>query len=121
MSTASIIRRAVKTARRSVRGVEVEVTHEHGITRTAYGARAFAHTDTVKAIVEPVTQAFRDTDGSSRVSKATVTFLGSVKVGSSDRITLPSGQTGPILRISEGLADPSNADGGGYFTEVILG
>ena len=121
MSTASSIRRAVKTARRSVRGVEVDVTHEHGITRSAYGARTFAHSDVRKAIVEPVTQAFRDTDGASRVSKATVTFLDSVKVGSSDRITLPSGQTGPILRISEGLADPQNADGSGYFTEVILG
>ena len=97
------------------------MTHEHGVTRSAYGARTFAHSDTLKAIVEPVTQAFRDANGASRVSKATVTFLYSVKIGSSDRITLPSGQTGPILRISEGLADPSNADGGGYFTEVILG
>ena len=42
-------------------------------------------------------------------------------VPSGTRLTLPSGQTGPILRISEGLADPSNADGGGFLTEVLLG
>ena len=55
------------------------------------------------------------------MSKATVTFWYPVEVGTSDRLTLPSGQTGPILRISEGLADPENADVGGVLTELLLG
>ena len=42
-------------------------------------------------------------------------------VPSGTRLTLPSGQTGPILRISEGLADPENADVGGVLTELLLG
>ena len=121
MSLASSVRRTVKTARRSVRGVEVDVTHQSGITRSGSGRITYANTDTRRAIVEPMTQSFTDTNGAARVSKATITFLYPVTVGTSDKITLPSGQTGPILRISEGLADPSNADGGGFLTEVLLG
>ena len=121
MSTASSIRRAVKTVRRSVRGVEVSVTHQSGITRSASGRITYANTDTRQAIVEPVTQSFTDTNGAARVSKATITFLYPVAIDVDDKITLPNGQTGPILRISEGLADPSNADGGGFFVEVLLG
>ena len=121
MSTASILRRAVKTARRSGRGVEVDVTHEHGITRDSSGRITFANTDVRRAVVEVKQQAFRDAGGDAQVSKATITFLYPVVVGTSDRLTLPNGKTGPILRISEGLADPSNAAGGGFLVEVLLG
>ena len=121
MSLRPSIRRAVRTARRSARLIEVDVLHKHGVTRDSSGRITYSFTDTLKAIVELVTQTFRDKVGAARVSRATITFLFPVAVGTSDKLTLPSGQTGPILRISEGLADPSNADGGGYLTEVLLG
>ena len=121
MSTASIIRRAVKVARRSGRGVEVDVTHESGVSRDSSGRITYANTDTRKAVVEVRQQVFRDAGGAAQVSKATITFLYPVVVGTSDKLTLPNGQTGPILRISEGLADPENADGGGFLTKILLG
>ena len=120
MSLASSVRRTVKTARR-VCGVEVEVQHEHGVTRNAAGRITYLHTETRRAVVEPVTQTFRDAGGASRVSKATITFLYPVLVDAADKITMPNGESGPILRISEGLADPENPDGGGFLTELLLG
>ena len=121
MSLRPSIRRAVRTARRSARLIEVDVVHEHGVTRNSSGKITYEFSDTRKAIVEPVTRTFRDKDGAARVSWATITFLYSVAVDTQDRITLPSGQTGPILQVSEGLADPWNADGGGFVTRILLG
>ena len=121
MSLRPSVRRAVRTARRSARLIEVDVQHEFGIERNSAGKITYEHTETLQAIVEPVTRTFRDKDGASRVSRATITFLFPVLVGTSDRLTLPSGQTGPILQVSEGLVDPSSADGGGFLTEVRLG
>ena len=74
-----------------------------------------------RAVVEPTTQLFTDAGGASRVSKAVVTFLYPIEVDVDDKITLPNGQTGPILRISEGVADPKNVDGGGFLTKLLLG
>lgn len=123
MSLASSVRRAVKTARRSVRGVEVEVQHEFEISRSSGGRITYHQSELRRAVVEPVIQRYTDAGGSSRVSRATVTFLYQISppVDPADKITLPSGQTGPILRISEGIADPSNPDGGGFLTELLLG
>ena len=123
MSLRTNIRRAVKTARRSVRSIEVEVQHEYGISRSSSGRITYAHSEMRRAIVEPVVQTYRDAGGASRVSRATVTFLYSFSppVDAADRITLPNGESGPILRISEGVADPSNAAGGGFITRLLLG
>ena len=104
MSLRPSIRRAVRTARRSARLIAADVRHEHGVTRNSSGKITYEFSDTRKAIVEPVTRTFRDKDGASRVSRATITFLFPV-VGTSDKLTLPSGQTGPILQVSSGLAD----------------
>ena len=120
MSLRPSIRRAVRTARRSARLIAADVRHEHGVTRNSSGKITYEFSDTRKAIVEPVTRTFRDKDGASRVSRATITFC-FPSFGTSDKLTLPSGQTGPILQVSSGLADPSNADGGGFVTQVLLG
>ena len=121
MSLRPSIRRAVRVARRSVRSIEVLVRHDFGVTRSASGAITYQHSELRRAIVEPTTQIFRDAAGSARASRASVTFLYYCKVDLNNLILLPSGETGPILRISEGVADPENVGGGGFITRLLLG
>ena len=108
------------TAAGTGRRCNVEVASEHYVGGCS-PAQVHGSVRPARRSGLPVTRTFRDKDGGARVSRATITFLFPVAGGTSDKLTLPSGQTGPILRISEGLADPSNADGGGYLTEVLLG
>ena len=118
MSLASSVRRAVKSAAHAARGVEVDVIHKSDISRTASGKVTYGSTVTRRAIVEPTIGVFRDVNSIEQVSKATITFLSFVAVDPSDELTLPDGTTGPILRITNGLAVPTC---GACLTEVLLG
>ena len=117
MSLRPSVRRAVRTARRSARLIAVDVLHEHGVARDSSGKITYEFSNSRKAIVEPVTKTFRDKDGASRVSRATITFLEYVEIDLNDRLTV-DGVTGPIMLISHGLADDA---GEGLLTTVLLG
>ena len=108
----------VRSNRRAVRSLEVDIIHRHGITRNSAGRITFLHEDTRHAIYQPFVAAFRDADGSARVSRARLLFHESFTVGTSDELELPDGETAPILRISGGLGDPA---GGSLYVEVLLG
>ena len=100
------------------RSVAVSITHEHGITRNSSGRITYLYIDERTAIVEPYEQIYRSADGSSLAVKSRVTFLEFVEITTSDRLTLPGGGVGPILRISHAIADD---DGNGLATVVLLG
>ena len=122
MSLRPNIRRAVKIARRSVRSIEVNVTHEHGISRSSSGRITYAHSDTRRAIVEPVTQLLH---GRGRIG-ASVQSGRDVSVSRGDRHCRPdhiAEWCSPVRSCEslKGVADPSNAAGGGFITRLLLG
>lgn len=118
MGLADIVRSGIATANKATEDLQVTVEHSHTITRASSGKITFGATDDLQAIVEPIQKVFRDNDGTERVSKARVTILSNVAVDLNDKIVLPSGQTGPILQVSGGIADPA---GGNMLTQVWLG
>ena len=121
MSLIPSVRLAIAAVRRSMRGLEVQIQHQHGITRSSSGRITYAHNDSWAAFVEPVQRVFRDNKGVERVSRARVTFLFPLVVDPSDRIRLPGGETGPILEVVEGIVDASDPNGCGVLTTVFLG
>ena len=118
MGLADTVRSGIATANAATADLQVSVEHSHTITRSSSGRITFAGTDNLQAIVEPITMAFRDNDGIERVSKARITILSDVAIDLNDKLVLPSGQTGPLLRVSGGLSDPG---GGKFLTQVWMG
>lgn len=118
MGLADIVRSGIATANAATADLHVTIEHSHTITRSSSGRITFAETDNLKAIVEPMAKVFRDNDGVERVSKARITILSDVALDLSDKLVLPSGQTGPILQVSGGIADPA---GGNMLTQVWMG
>ena len=122
MTMLSSIRQAVKATRRSMRGFESQVVHDHGLSRTSSGRITFAHSDYVTAFVEPSEKKFTKTDGTETAATTRLTFLFSLVIDASDRITLlPSGETGPILKVVEGFVDAEDEAGCGLTVTVYLG
>ena len=121
MSLISSVRLAVAATRRELRGLEVLVQHQHGITRSSSGRITYAHNDSHSAFVEPIQKVFRDNKGVERVSRARVTFLYPLMIDTSDKLVLPDDVTGPILEIVEGLVDSADPNGCGVLTTVFLG
>ena len=117
----SSVRLAVAATRRSMRGLEVQIQHQHGITRSSSGAITYAHNDSWSAFVEPVVKVVRDSKGVERVARARITFLFPLVVDTSDKFVLPDGTTGPVVEVVEGIADASNPTGCGVLTTVFLG
>jgi hypothetical protein len=73
----------------------------------------------VKAIVEYKTRLVKTTTGEFVMSAATLTFLDpAIVIHPKDRLTMPNGQTGPILETA-GLAD--RVTGSPVLTQVFLG
>ena len=118
MGLADIVRAGIATANAETADLQVSVEHSHTITRSASGRITYAETDTLQAIVEPISRVFRDNDGVERVSRARITILSDVAIDMNDKLVLPSGQTGPLLQVSGGLADPA---GGNMLTQVWMG
>ena len=115
---AGIVRQAIATANMVTGDLQVIVRHGVIKSRSSSGRIEYASITERQAIVEPITKVFRDNDGVERVSKARITILSDVAVSMNDLLILPSGQTGPILQVSGGLADPG---GGNFLTQVWLG
>jgi hypothetical protein len=123
----STIRTAVKTADKVVKSLQPTVVFERALSSDGAGAFTYASPVNLKAIVEDKQEIVRTPSGGLSQSKTHITFLDVASVASatggqgikeSDRITLPSGETGPILSIS-GFIDAGT--GQAVAPEVYLG
>lgn len=128
MDLGSIFRSAVATADQVARSAQVAVSHEAWTGADNYSKPTYAAAVSRLAVVSMKQRMRRMPDGREVVQRAVVTFVGPVAANGAagrrepvdprDRITLPSGFTGPILDV-EGAVDP--ATGAPYTVKVTLG
>jgi hypothetical protein len=88
-------------------GLQVDVSHEAWIGQDDYGKATFDDPVTLSALVQEGTNQIRRTDGSVITTRACISFLYPIThngasgrrepIDPRDRITLPSGYTGPIV------------------------
>lgn len=124
----SVLRNGIATINRATASLHVAVTHEAWIADDTYSKPTFDDPVTRMAIVTMRQRSRRLPDGREIVQRATVLFVGPVEANGAsgrrepvdprDRITLPSGFTGPVLDV-EGVVDPET--GGPYTVKVTLG
>jgi len=127
MALLQTIRGAVKTANKVVKDLQSVTTFERALSSDGAGAVTHAASVTLRAIVEDKQEIVRTSSGQLSQSKTHITFLdvaavsaatGGQGIKESDKITLPSGETGPILSIS-GFIDAGT--GLPVASEVYLG
>jgi hypothetical protein len=103
------IRGAVKTADKVVKDLQPVVIFERDLGSDGAGAITYSSPVNLRAIVEDKQEIVRTLSGGLSQSKTHITFLDVDSVSAatggqgfkeSDRFTLPSGETGPILSIS---------------------
>jgi hypothetical protein len=115
---AASIRSAVELGNTLSAEVQVDVIHEAWIGGDGYGKPVYAAPVIRKALVQEGTnQHRRMPSGDVITARAAVTFLDPVPpngtpgrrepIDPRDRITLPSGLTGPIVEAQGGMIDPS--------------
>ncbi len=117
MSLADTIRTGVAVASRVTTDLQVTVAHSAPSGRDLYGKPTYGAAVNRDAVVSYEQRAITDKDGQQRISQAQVLFLANVTVAEDDKLVLPNGSTGPILRITQ----PADPAGGGYLTQVWLG
>lgn len=128
MDLSAILRSGVATVDRTTLSGQVAVTHEAWISADTYSKPAYDDPVTLMALVE-MKQSKRTLPGGTEiVQRAVLTFTRPVAANGAtgrrepidprDRITLPSGFTGPILDV-EGVVDPST--GSPYSLTVTMG
>lgn len=78
-------------------GLQVEVSHEAWSGKDGYGKPTYAAAVTRSALVQEGTNQVRLVSGETITTRACISFLRPVAVDPRDRITLPSGYTGPIV------------------------
>lgn len=109
MGLLKTIRGAVKTADKVVKDLEPYTTFERALSSDGAGGITYASPVQLKAIVEDKQEIVRTLSGGLSQSKTHITYLdvaavsaatGGQGIKESDRITLPSGETGPILSVS---------------------
>jgi hypothetical protein len=127
MGLLQTIRGAVKTTDRVVKSLQPTVVFERALSSDGAGAVTYSSPVNLKAIVEDKQEIVRTLSGGLSQSKTHITFLdvasvaiatGGQGIKESDRITLSSGETGPILSIS-GFIDAGT--GQPVAPEVYLG
>lgn len=130
MGLDALVRKGVALANRTTASLQVTVTHEAWTGQDGYAAPAFAHGPISRqAIVEEGARPRRSSTGDVVMTRAKVTFVGPIAPDGSpnrnepidqrDRITLPSGFSGPIVDMEGIPADP--ATGSPYLFSVWLG
>ena len=128
MGLDTVIRNAVATANRVTGALQATVTHAAWTGADSYSKPTYATAVPRQAIVEFKQRMRRLPNGEEVMQQATVTFLSPIAANGAsgrrepvdprDRITLPSGLTGPILDVS-GMVDPSTD--APYMLTVALG
>jgi len=99
-------------------GLQATVTHAAYASQNAYGEPTWGTPTSRRAVVSTTTERIRDDRGVEVLARYRILFLGNVTVGVRDKLTLPSGEVTPILRVDGGvLAD----NGAGFVTEVFCG
>lgn len=108
MGLLATIRSAVKTADKVTRDLQAVTVYERALGSDGAGAVTFASPVNLRAIVEDKQEIVRTASGMLSQSKTHITYLDTPAllaatsgqgIKESDRITLPSGETGPILAI----------------------
>jgi hypothetical protein len=130
MSLADVVRSGISIANTVTEDgeLQLDVTLEAWTGSDAHGAPTYATAVSIPAIVEMKNRLVKLKNGEVVASRAQVTFLRPVTANGAtgrrepidprDKITLPDGETGPILDV-EGLFDSStNAP---YMLSVFLG
>lgn len=110
---------AVADAATEALGLVVEVTHEAWVGQDGAGKPIFATAVSRKAMVQEGSIPHkRSAEGDTVVTRAVVAFQDVIEpngaagrtqepIDAKDRITLPSGRTGPIADVKDALVDPA--------------
>lgn len=100
-------------------GLEATVLHLAAVGQNTYGETAYPNPAVARrAVVTDTNTIVRTPRGEEVVARYRVLFLESVAVDPRDRLTLPDGRVGPILKIDHGVLDDA---GGRFYTEVWVG
>lgn len=127
MSLLDVLRSGVKIADSTTKALQAEVTFEHITGHDPYGEPIFGPPQKILALCDWRQKEVSTLGGQLTVSRIIVTFLNVDDVSrvtngegidNGDRITLPAGETGPILDMS-GFIDAGT--GQPLATEVYLG
>jgi hypothetical protein len=116
MGLADILRNGVATANRLTAGLQTSVLHQAWIGQDRFGVPTYAAAIERPAIVEFRQRLRKGFNGAEVMQHATILFLEPIApnyasgrrepIDPRDKITLPSGYTGPIIDIS-GVIDPA--------------
>ena len=128
MGLNSLIRSSVSIADNVTKTLQSTVLHSAWIGYGSYAEPLYSTTISRKALVEYKQRMYTMGNGQEIVQKAVITFVGPIEANgaidrqepldSRDKITLPSGYTGPILSV-EGVVDPSTNQP--YMFVVVMG
>lgn len=118
MALDTLVRSAVALAGRVVDPLRVAVSHAAWASTNAYGEHTYATAVSREALVDWKQRLVQTRDGKEALSVCTVTFFEDVALDIRDKLTLPGGQTAPLLAF-EGLVDPSTNRR--YLTQAFLG
>lgn len=127
MGLLKTIQGAVRTADKLTSDLQATTAFERALSSDGEGLITYASPVKLKGIVEDKQEIVRTSSGQLSQSKTHITYLdvnavsaatGGQGIKESDRIVLPSGETGPILSIS-GFIDRQT--GLPIATEVYLG
>lgn len=129
MGLARLVRNAVALANNLTKDLQVPVIHEPWIGNDpTFGTPLYGTAVTRLALVEMKQRTLRSNSGQEIMQRAAVTFTYPIEANGAahrqepldirDKLTLPSGYTGPI-RMIEGLEN--NFPDSPYLLEIILG
>jgi len=125
MGLGAIISSALEAARIATESLQADVIHEARLDQDVLGAPDYADPVSRPALVQEGRQQLHTNDGRLVTVQAIVSFFPEFEgaappgIGALDRITLPSGRTGPIVEIPEVLVNP--ATNAPYVRTVWLG
>lgn len=128
MGLSDIVRNGVALAKSITADLQTEVQIEPWIAATTSGGPTYGAARTFRAIVDYKQRLRRTVPGQEVLQQAAVYILEPVSangatgrnepIDSRDKVTLPSGFTGPILDVM-GVVDPSTE--APYLYEIVLG
>ena len=124
MGLGSLVAQAVGAARVATEslGMLGEVRHEAWVRQSATGDAEYEGPVQCRALIAEGEQQHTTKDGRAVVTRATLTFFppepgqAPPEIGPRDRLTLPSGLTGPIVEIAPAAVDP---DTGAVLMRVV--
>lgn len=112
MGLGEAIRSAVEAARVASESIQDVVQHEVWLRQSATGEARYADPVGYKALVQEGSKQHETANGSIVSTRARISFFPDADtrippaISVRDRITLPSGLTGFIVDVREGLSDP---------------